>query len=282
MMQNQEYGRTNGSETSASIEVCKTAKEQGMYSNIDFDNVEDILDFSAPHGIRSITNETPKLPTKLPKLITREPIKLPTISNIATDNETNCKNDEAKKNFQCIFYGSTFIRLGYLNNHLQVHSGGKPYFCPICRKQFSSNDYMLTHSYHHHMDKEHYCLVCGEVYFNLENFTKHCHTHDHSEYIKLAIGTDDKAESQKEAENDASVATSSKQLESISSGTIKKVNDSFSSEYITCVKNPLNLSHHKAISINNNATSLLDDARLSDGLIVSIYIYKCGKFCSMI
>ena len=131
---------------------------------------------------------------------------------------------------------------------------------------------MLTHSYRHHMDEIHYCLVCDEVYFNLEKFTKHCHTHDHSEYIKLAIGTDDKAESQKEAENDASVATSSEQLESISSGTIKKVNNSFGDECITCVKNPLYLSHHKAISINNNATSLLDDARSSDGLIVSINV----------
>ena len=272
MMQNQEAGRTDGSETSASIEVRKTANKQEMYSNIDFDNVEDILDFSAPHGIRPITNETPKLPTKLPKLITREPIKQPTISNIVTDNGTNCKNDEAKKNFQCIFCGSTFIRLGYLNNHLQVHSGDKPYFCPICRKRFSSNDYMLTHSYRHHMDKEHHCLVCGEVYFDVEKFTKHCHTHDHSEYIKLAIGTNDKAESQKEAENDASVATSSEQSESISSGTIKKINNSFRNECITYVKNPLYLSRHKAISINNNATSFLDDASLNDGLIVSINV----------
>ena len=272
-MQNQEAGRTDGSETSISNEGHKTANKKGMYSNIDFDNVEDILDFSAPHGIRSITNETPKRPTKLPKLITSKPIKEPTTSNIVNDNGTNCKNDEAKKtNFQCLFCGSTFIRLGYLNNHLQVHSGDKPYFCPICRKRFSSNDYMLTHFYRHHMDKEHHCLVCSEVYFNLENFTKHCHTHDHSEYIKLAIGTDDKAESQKEAENDASVATSSEQLESNSGGTIKKVNNSFSSEYITYVKNPLYLSRHKAISINNNATSLLDDARSSDGLLVSINV----------
>ena len=267
-MQNQEAGRTDKSDTSASIEAHKTANKQEMYSNIDFDNVEDILDFSAPHGIRSITNETPKLPTKLPKLITREPIKQPTISNIVTDNRINCKNNEAKKtDFQCVFCGSTFSRLGYLNIHLQVHSRDKPYFCPVCRKRFSSNDYMWTHLYRHHMDKEHHCLVCGEVYFKLENFTKHCHTHDHSEYIKLAIGTDDKAESQKEAESDASVATSSEQLESISSGTIEKVNNSFDDECVTCVENPLHLSHRKAISINNNATSLLNDASSNDGLI---------------
>ena len=73
-----------------------------------------------------------------------------------------------------------------------------------------------------------------------------------------------------EAENDASVATSSEQLESISSWTIEKVDNSTGDECIACVKNPLYLSHHKAISINNNATSLLDGVSSSDSLIVSI------------
>ena len=74
MMQNQEAGRTDGNEICVSTEAHKTANEQEMFSNIDFDNVEDILDLSAPHGIRPIASETPKLPTKLPKLIAREPI----------------------------------------------------------------------------------------------------------------------------------------------------------------------------------------------------------------
>ena len=71
---------------------------------------------------------------------------------------------------------------------------------------------------------------------NLPNIVNN--THDDGEYIKLAIGTDDKADSQKEAQNDASVATSLEQLESISDGTIEKVNNSTGDECITCIKNP--------------------------------------------
>ena len=212
MMQNQEAGRTDGSKTSDFIEAHKTTNEQELFLKIDFDNVEDILDFSAPCITKPSTIKTPKLPPNLHKSIAGEPITLPTSSNFVTDKRKNSKNDEAKEQFQCIFCGSKFIQFRYLNWHLQVHTKDKPYFCPICRKRFSSNDYMLTHSYHHHKDKIHYCIVCGKAYFNLEKFAIHYHSHHDSEYIKLAIGTDDKAELQKEipiAESDASVATSS-------------------------------------------------------------------------
>ena len=258
-------------ETSFFHATHKTAYEQEIYVNIDFDNVEDILDFSAPHVTKSTTITSPKC---LPE-VTEEPVtllKLQPQKSFTTDEKQTFETNEVdyatklnskdKRRFECSFCGNKFIRASHLYRHIRIHTGVKPYLCPICKNRFARSDYVSAHILHHYNNKIHHCWVCGKGYGDLEKFADHCHSHDDSECIKVAMGnatTDGKAGLQKQvliAEDSIPVANFEEQLELISCVTFEKVDNPVSGECITCVKNPIYLSHPKAISINNNAAKL--------------------------
>ena len=119
MMQHQETERlasTYETEASASNETHKTANEQEILLNINFDNVEDILDLSAPHVTKNTTITSPE---RLPELykITEEPVMLPEIqpqNNFTSDKEdeadyaTNLEN-KGKRRFKCSFCGKKLL-----------------------------------------------------------------------------------------------------------------------------------------------------------------------------
>lgn len=287
MMQNQKTERltsVNGNVTSGNTEACNTANEHQMFLNIDFDNIEDILDFSAPRIPITGSTKNPEYSPKVYKLTAGEPFEVlqvqPTIHYFATDEGINSEEEykidlKKKRRFQCIYCGNKFIRSTHLNRHLRIHTGAKPYFCSVCRRRFSRSDCMLAHFYQHRNDKVHYCCVCGEAYYDLERFANHCRSHDDSEYLKIAMSngvTESEADLQKEGSISDPVATSTEQLELNSCETVENVDNSTDEECIEYVDNPLYFSYHKAISINRDAATLLRNASSSESLRVSINV----------
>ena len=290
-MQNQGTERialTNEKENNCVCTEAHTAtSEQNTLLNIDFGNVEDILDFNVPHTPTLTITNSPMHPHEPCKTMTEEPAK---IQSKNSNNECS-KNDgidhkakpEQKKKFQCIVCGNEFARSVQLHHHVSIHARARPYFCSVCRKRFSRSDWMLSHFYTHRNDKVHNCCVCSEAFYDLETFTNHCRSHDDALYIKIALDEpitisdssdseldsvfDSELDSQKEplvTEDYVPTATSVEQFKPTSSVTMKE-------ESIAYVENPLYLSHHKAVSINSNVVTSHDDDD-DDSLMVSINV----------
>ena len=246
------------SENSVFIETHNVANGKDLHLVIDFENVEDILDFSVQPS-----SETANRKKQHKKMVATDPVRLlelkPKIDNYVNDEEQISEKHEAsqeaelksKRRYQCIYCSSKFIRSTHLYRHLRIHTGAKPYVCPICRKRFSRSDYKSAHVLSHRRKKVHYCCVCGKAYFDLTRFAYHCHTHDDSEYIRLTTG---KKQVQK-AEDEITAAAFQEEMEEIYCVTVEKVDNSTTEECIAYVENPLYLLHHPIITININSCS---------------------------
>jgi len=262
----------------------KTANGEEIQLTIDFDNIEDILDFSVHSVPEAISIEDF---TKLHKrLIAEEPVKLldlkPIIDNFVDDlgvrisekRGVNCKTKvKGKRRFQCIFCGNKFIRSTHLYRHLRIHTGDKPYFCHICRRRFSRCDYMKAHVQSHRNKKVNYCYVCGEAYHDMTRFVYHCRSHDDSEYIRIASKESEAlAERQIQiVEKPILASTFAKQIELTSCFKIEKRDNSTDEECIVYVENPM-YSSHQMIATNNSEGNPPSGISPSDGLIVSINV----------
>ena len=264
-MQHQEIEALPSGSESESSEIFvfsgghDAANKEKTYLLIDFENVEDILDFSV-HSPSATPDNDKQYSSKLHRKMTAEkPVKLldlkPKIDNYVNDGEVISEEShetelKAKKRFQCIYCGSKFVRSTHLYRHLRIHTGAKPYVCPICRKRFSRSDYMSAHVSCHRREKTHKCCVCGEVYHDLTRFAYHCRTHDDSEYMRLEICREH-VEVQT-AEKEITAAACKKEIEESCCITIERVDNSTTEECIECVENPLYLLHRPVIMININ------------------------------
>ena len=275
------------------IPVASTSKkENSVYTeahhttasgqlNIDFGNVEDILDFSTPHVSTPTIIKSPIHPLEPCKPMTKEPVKMqPTVSNskFSENDVIDHKTElEQKIKLQCTVCGIKFVQSNQLHRHMSIHARAKPYYCSVCRKRFSTKEYMLAHFYTHRNDKVHYCCVCSEAYYDLEAFSDHCRTHDDSLYIKIALDEPITLSDSSDSELD-SIFNSPKALlivkdcvpiPSYPKNSKPCYSVTMKEECIAYVENPLYQSHHKAISINNNVATSHSDA---DSLMVSINV----------
>ena len=204
MMQDKETkGSTSFSEITVYNEASQTANADEIQPIIDFDSIEDILDFSLHSPTEASNSKGDKEhPPRLRKMIAQEPVKLlelkPIIDNFVDDqvqhqnleDDVDHETETKSRRFQCIVCGSKFIRFAHLHRHMHLHTGAKPYICSVCRKCFSRSDYSSAHALSHRTDKVHCCCVCGEVYFDLTRFADHCRSHDDSEYLRPSYFND--------------------------------------------------------------------------------------------
>ena len=234
----------SSSENETSESVCSEAE---LHLVIDFENVEDILDFSVRPPAERVNKKRPNPPKQRRKMTATEPIKLlelkPQIDKFVNDEEQYSEHNEEghkkeptnKRRFQCIYCGSKFIRSTHLHRHLRIHTGDKPYACHICRRRFARSDYRAAHVLSHRREKVHYCCVCGQAYHDLATFVDHCRSHNDSEYIRIAMGKELKV---LKAEDPVLITTFKEEIEEIFCITIVKVDNSTTEECIECVDNP--------------------------------------------
>ena len=249
VMQQQDTGRfpscSESKSDDSSVYVEATSEEENLLA-IDFDNVEDILDFSV-HPL-STTSNSKQRPKQRKKMTAAEPVKLlelkPKIDKFKGDKENSEMGHEAelesKRKFQCVHCGSRFIRVTHLQRHLRIHTGDKPYACHICRRRFSRSDYRAAHVLSHRREKVHYCCVCGQAYHDLTTFTNHCYSHDDSEYIRMAMRKEPEIVI---GEDPVLLTTFKEEMEEICCMPIEKVDNSTVEECIQYIDNPFYLHH---------------------------------------
>ena len=253
----------------------------GPSSSINFDKIEDILDFTKS------ASETPKpRPPLRRKIIATEPATLlelkPILDNYVGFEEQSSEKGKRKRRYRCVYCGYKFIRFTHLRRHMRIHTGDKPYSCEICRKRFARSDYKLAHSQSHYSEKLHCCCICGYVESDMESFIKHCRLHDEDEYIREAMGKDIyKANNGKAQVVEEPDLTSgfSEEIEDISCITIDEVENTFEEAPITCVENPIysytvstNCNDPKATCSSQSLIDYPEATSSSQSLIVSINI----------
>lgn len=70
--------------------------------------------------------------------------------------------------FICYYCGKEFRRMSLLKEHLNSHTGAKPYECDVCKKTFSRYFNLKRHTMIHSGKKPYVCRECGQA-FNQNN-----------------------------------------------------------------------------------------------------------------
>ena len=158
----------------STISGCYMSGEENPYSQIDFTNIEHILDFSLCYSSPSKIASTSKNLLQQTHQSNKHTVRHPTN-----------KYKEPERKFLCYLCGRRFSRSTNVRRHKLVHTGEKPYRCHICRKPFSRKDHLKSHLLCHEKEKQH-CYVCGDNFFDIKKLTEHCRSHVDHEYIKAS------------------------------------------------------------------------------------------------
>lgn len=75
--------------------------------------------------------------------------------------------------FICYFCGKVYKRMSLLKEHLNSHTGAKPYECTVCKKSFARYYNLRRHSMIHSGKKPYVCSECGHAF----NQTIELHRH---------------------------------------------------------------------------------------------------------
>lgn len=82
-----------------------------------------------------------------------------------------------EKNMMCQVCHKKFAERQRLLEHMQIHTGIKPYECSVCGRRFSQTSSMYTHALIHTGEKPHTCDLCGRGFRIKADRDNHRRTH---------------------------------------------------------------------------------------------------------
>lgn len=82
-----------------------------------------------------------------------------------------------KKSFLCSICGKNFTTKHSLTEHINAHSGIKPYSCDICDKSFSYESALRDHKLSHKETKSFWCKHCQKGFTQRSGLKMHMRTH---------------------------------------------------------------------------------------------------------
>ena len=253
-------------ETSVKLDMKRCVRDNEHF-DIDFNNIEDILDFSACRSHKAVNSKKlKKVPPRCHKMIAKDPVQLFEIQPELGSSVGQSSHDVAQKErrFQCNVCDRRFIRSTHLHRHKRIHTGTKPYSCKICRKRFSRSDHVQIHEKSHYKHKIHSCCVCGKLYFDLQILIAHCSSHSESEYIKASKNTarENEALIKKQlqmAQIPISVSNCAEQIALLGYMKIEEITTHTDGEHIVCHSNTVCSPYHQTTTVSSSEITLLND-----------------------
>lgn len=88
------------------------------------------------------------------------------------------KNYPIFSRWPCKDCGKNYSSKNLLDEHMNMHTGDRPYKCPHCPKDFASKYTLTAHMKIHYDRKRPFeCKECGKSFFSNQNLTQHIRTH---------------------------------------------------------------------------------------------------------
>ncbi|XP_068207751.1 gastrula zinc finger protein XlCGF8.2DB-like [Palaemon carinicauda] len=91
-----------------------------------------------------------------------------------------------EKPFVCPVCGKGF-KQNRLKEHLRTHTGEKPYECVVCQKRFKENGHLTKHKLVHTGEKPYVCPICGKGCNQNHRLTEHMRTHTGERPFKCPV-----------------------------------------------------------------------------------------------
>ncbi|OCT57731.1 uncharacterized protein znf605.L [Xenopus laevis] len=103
--------------------------------------------------------------------------EVPTYKNLPTMSIKEEPNASEISSFQCSECGQNFPYKHLLDNHIQTHTGDRPYACSDCDKSFAKINHLTIHRRVHTGVRPHVCSVCQSSFRQKSSLLAHRYTH---------------------------------------------------------------------------------------------------------